>query len=546
MCSNSTRRRLNTVAPKKAPIKKVNELAQALTLLNKTIAPQPEVREQQLVLEKSRKQLKPSQATAQLAHLLPFENSALLALQLDGSAKPVLVKLFDRSLQVPLLASAGPQVPGSLGVNGTHVFARFAGVKLQPAKTYQFQIVFEDNTFTGASTAAELVGSNNVRSILALCTEGQAALAVLLKAEHKKDSELRKLVANLIELEKRYVSHYVGKVDEIIGGVVEGWVWCPAKPSNRYEVQAWCGERLVGYGMANLWREDLERLKKDDGRLKFEIPLARHLFDGQAHTIQMKIVGQGEPDVSMNFGQPLEFNAPDRFYNAELAANLMGYELDQKIAQAMAEKLKPAAKKDLLQAMPKISFHLSNLEARQARHVAQTLLASIGENSFVDAKLAESFMLEGNLEEAAILYRRVCDSAPKFMWGHWGLAKCLAQANQHEAALQAANKVLEISPNHPEARALCTDLQIKVINLQGDKQLTANQIRVLLDNSLRNLLEAPEDALLYEEINKLQMQITPAPEGRFLPEEFTPLEAVQLRNARILLQAHMAQMAQVR
>lgn len=535
------------MAPKKAPTKKVNELAQALTLLNKTIAPQPEVQAQQQALEKARKQLKPSQTKVQVAHLLPFEGSALLAMQLDGAAKPVLVKLFDRGLQVPLLASAGPQVPGSLGVNGTHVFAQFAGLKLQPAKSYQFELVFEDNTHTGASAAAELVGSNNVRSVLALCTEGQAALAVLLKAEHKKDSELRKLVAKLIELEKRYVSPYVGKVDEIIGGVVEGWVWCPAKPMNRYEVQAWCGDRLVGYGMANLWREDLERLKKDDGRLKFEIPVARHLFDGQTHTLQMKIVGQGEPDVSMNFGQPLVFNAPERFYNAELAANLMGYELDQKIAQAMAEKLKSTSNKEaLLQAMPKISFHLANLEAAQARHVAQTLLMSIGENSFVDAKLAESYMLEGNVKEAASFYRRVCDSAPKFMWGHWGLAKCLAQANEHEAALQAANKVLEISPNHPEARALCTDLQIKVINLQGDKQLTANQIRVLLDNSLRNLLEAPEDASLYEEINKLQTQINPVPVGRFLPEEFTPPEAVQLRNARILMQAHMAQMTQVK
>lgn len=527
------------MATKKAPTKKVNELAQALTLLNKTIAPQPEVQAQQQALEKARKQLKPSQTKVEVAHLLPFEGSALLALQLDGPVKPVLVKLFDRGLQVPLLASAGAQVPGSLGANGTHVFAQFAGLKLQPAKSYQFELVFEDNTHTGASAAAELVGSNNVRSVLALCTEGQAALAVLLKAEHKKDSELRKLVAKLIELEKRYVSPYVGKVDEIIGGVVEGWVWCPAKPMNRYEVQAWCGDRLVGYGMANLWREDLERLKKDDGRLKFEIPLARHLFDGQTHTIQMKIVGQGEPDVSMNFGQPLEFNAPKRNFNNEHLQFLMAYSLSQKVAGALAGKLKDVAQQQALtDYMHKVCLHLENREPAQARQVLELAMQQAAKaGALWNIKFAESYMLEKQFDQAVEHYSKAVKAGKDFIWAHMGLGVAYQQKGDKAQALKVFENAETISPNYAPLQAKLSALRAEaLLDLKDTDSLATEQLEKMVQQGKHALVNNPDNRELSRVLVRLQQRLNGNVRDDDYLDEPSP-ELDNLQHHRLVLEA---------
>lgn len=517
----------------------VGGLAEALTLLNRTIEPQNDMQAEQQAIERKHEQIKPSQNGLLRVHLLPFEASALLALQFKKAAKPTVVKLFDRALKVPFLSSAGDHMPGSLGSQAHFAFAQFTGVSLRPNQPYEFVIEFDDNTVTQGNTVAEVIGRNNVKSLLGVCTEGQESLGQLLKTQRKKDSELRKLVNQLIELEKRYVVPYVGKVDEIIGGVVEGWVWCPAKPLSRYEVQAWCGDRLVGYGMANLWREDLERLKKDDGRLKFEIPLARHLYDGQTHTIQMKIVGQGDPDISMDFGQPLSFDAPKRINNVEHLQFLMGYSLSQKVASALAIKLKDSTQKEaLIGCMHKVCFHLENREPAQARQVLEGAMVKAPKaNALWSIKLAESHMLDKQFEKAAECYGDAVSAGKDFIWAHMGLGEALQQLGDKAKALKVFENAEEISPKYAPLQAKLSALRAEVLlDLKDIDAIAPERLQMMVTQGKRALVNNPDNQELSRTLIRLQNRLNGKAEEHTNPYQ-PSRELESLMHQRLLLEA---------
>ena len=76
-----------------------------------------------------------------------------------------------------------------------------------------------------------------------------------------------------------------GHLDRVGEKVIEGWAWLPNSPEERLVVVVYDGEREIGSSTATIYREDLEKSGKGDGRYKFSVPTPADLRDGKAHVV---------------------------------------------------------------------------------------------------------------------------------------------------------------------------------------------------------------------------------------------------------------------
>lgn len=84
---------------------------------------------------------------------------------------------------------------------------------------------------------------------------------------------------------------FEGRFDTVIEGRAEGWLYNHRRPDTRYDIDLLVNDRLVAWGTADLYREDLQQAKKGDGRVKFSIPLPRRVLGGQPKRIVARVHG---------------------------------------------------------------------------------------------------------------------------------------------------------------------------------------------------------------------------------------------------------------
>jgi hypothetical protein len=106
-----------------------------------------------------------------------------------------------------------------------------------------------------------------------------------------------------------------GYIDTIHDGWVLGWAWCHDQPLEPLEIRVLIDEREVCRVVADLYRADLERAGKGNGRHAFEVQLPGGLDDGQ-HVL--RVVDARDRDLT---GSPARIGNPGQ---AEPSADAIG------------------------------------------------------------------------------------------------------------------------------------------------------------------------------------------------------------------------------
>ena len=78
-----------------------------------------------------------------------------------------------------------------------------------------------------------------------------------------------------------------GYVDAIQDGWVLGWAWLRDRPLQPIEIRVLLDGREVGRAVASLYRVDLERAGKGNGRHAFEVQLPEDAANGGPHTVRV-------------------------------------------------------------------------------------------------------------------------------------------------------------------------------------------------------------------------------------------------------------------
>lgn len=228
---------------------------------------------------------------------------------------------------------------------------------------------------------------------------------------------------------------FEGRFDTIIEGRAEGWVFNHAKPGQRYEIDLYAENRLVAWGKADLYREDLFAAKKGDGRLKFSIPLPRRVLVGQPRKITARIHGTSTV-VGFNEFKPTEFEPHS---TRPLLISEQQFEKVQ-------EDLSQAGKHSLLVELERIQVSFENGDTLLAKKLLEQqrpyLLADAPEYFHIFE--AQLLVLESKLDSATQHINEMAHQNP-FSWVLWEAKIALEQmaTNTFEKSASSTNTASE-------------------------------------------------------------------------------------------------------
>lgn len=531
---------LGAVSPVLNKPKTAGELASALSILNGSIAPIPGVKEAYEEEVRLSAQSQPVQFKLLTAVCLQHQGLRLLLCKfpsLDSDQVNCRVlKLYSAGQARKFLASAGAHLPGSLNQYGEWLLGVFPEFP-NDQKTIDFELVFQN----GSHLKGLLSVVNLSPQTLPPLSESLVASPVIWKSAvagaGANVAALADVTAKAMSFRKVSDNPYLGKVDGVVADRIEGWVWCPFKPAARYEVQAWSVGRLVGYSVANVWREDLELAKKGDGRVKFELNVSKALFDGQTHPVQLRVIGQGSADATMDFGKPLTFKSSTHLVFNPLVSLLMGYDLDQKLADSFAKKLSDVELKSLLlELMPKISMHLGDADSMSAQRLLEKILERDPQNGLALMKVAECHLLDGQSDKAFNCFDGVVKRSPKLLWAHLGKAESLRLLGKKEDAIKCFEDAVSISPEYPGLKLKLASLRSESLFDQEDHRVDSTKLNQVIEQMRQALLQSPGDLELVKTIARLEYK-GDKHRVHIIHPDFIPDEVRAAQQNRYLLEA---------
>lgn len=130
------------------------------------------------------------------------------------------------------------------------------------------------------------------REILKRSEPYHSLIERLLQNETTRSKTLGLFFSKLQAVQKYLKNPFVGKFDNVENGLAGGWILNPLNVDERYEVHVMEGFRLVGYGVANLFREDLLHAGKLDGCVAFKVRIANSMYDGKEHQLSIRVKGR--------------------------------------------------------------------------------------------------------------------------------------------------------------------------------------------------------------------------------------------------------------
>lgn len=210
---------------------------------------------------------------------------------------------------------------------------------------------------------------------------------------------------------------FEGRFDTIIEGRAEGWVFNHAKPGQRYEIDLYAENRLVAWGKADLYREDLFAAKKGDGRLKFSILLPRRVLVGQPRKIIAKIHGTSTVLGFHDF-------KPTEFEPHAMRALLIPEQQFEKVQEDLGQ----AGKHSMLVELERIQVSFENGDTLLAKKLLEQqrshLLTDAPE--YLHIFEAQLLVLENKLDSAIQHINEMTDQNP-FSWVLWEAKIALEQ-----------------------------------------------------------------------------------------------------------------------
>lgn len=295
----------------------------------------------------------------------------------------------------------------------------------------------------------------------------------------------------------------VGHFDYVDEGFAYGWALDPKNPLDRVTVEILCNGNVVGRGKANGYRQDLKEAGVGDGYHLFQIKLSYELYDGEAHTLQARNTANNVLITGSNLilpPQPATVTYP-------VISRKDGELYISELYQATSGKPTDFEKAKIIQAYRIASLLQETGEYDDARYAWEALSKVLGENGYCTCKLAESYLLEDNIDVALDLYHRAAGLDLSFNWAHLGISICQRALGDDAAAeeslgfakaLPKVGKIaghlhkayLELLPNKIE-RLISAQEQTKAIDLL---------FQVLASDASNEYANSQLDNLIAEEI----------------------------------------------
>ncbi|MEX8517119.1 MAG: hypothetical protein AB3X44_01215 [Leptothrix sp. (in: b-proteobacteria)] len=266
------------------------------------------------------------------------------------------------------------------------------------------------------------------------------AFSAALPAEHILKKTLVERSTATVDIKP--LATLQGHFDGIIDGLAHGWAYDLAQGDKTFTIEIVHEGEVVACGSADRYRDDLQANGIGNGYHHFRLRLSYELFDGQAHTLNARVVETGTPlpgaaaSATFEASQPAHFDWIPRAQTLQLA-QVLGR--NSQVNNARAEQA-------LLQAFRKACLQQETWLLEDARAGYQRLAEILGPNALCHSKIAETWLLENKLEPAFAAYSAAVQIDPSFMWAQLGLGSTLRLQGQPLEAETTYRTALTCAP----------------------------------------------------------------------------------------------------
>jgi len=243
--------------------------------------------------------------------------------------------------------------------------------------------------------------------------------------------------------------------DGVIDGLAHGWVHDTSQPGKVFEVEILHQGEVVARGIADRYRDDLERNGVGNGCHHFRLSLSYTLFDGQPHVLDVRVPAFGAvalcPPVTCALvnSQPAQLDAIPRAQTLALARKL----------ERSGNFSQPGGDQALLAAFDQHGLLQETWLLDDARAGYLQLAEVLGDNALCHCKIAETWLLDYQLPEALEAYAAATRLDPQMPWAHLGMGNVLRLQSQPVAALAAYRTALKVAPGLRQAEQRAAAVQ---------------------------------------------------------------------------------------
>ena len=273
-------------------------------------------------------------------------------------------------------------------------------------------------------------------------------------------------------------------LDGVIEGLAHGWAYDPGQPAKALNVEVLHEGQVVGRGLADQYRDDLEHSGIGDGHHHFRLKLSYELFDGNPHSLSVRVLGAGSDGpaslpiaCNFDFGQPVP---PDLITRVDtlVLAELLGRN---------AKVGNDTAMQNLLQAIGNCCLQQETGMLEEARSGYARLIKIVGPNALCQCKIAETWLLDQQPEQALEAYKAAIQLDPEFARAHLGMGNVLRMQGQALQAQAAYRTAVACAPELQAARLNLASVETDALTESaaqmveaGDKPGAIAMLRALL------------------------------------------------------------------
>lgn len=222
-----------------------------------------------------------------------------------------------------------------------------------------------------------------------------------------------KNIATVSKLSK----NVIGFFDHIHDGYAYGWAFNQNSPGERVTVEIYCDGNLVGQSIANEFRKDLLDAGIGDGNYSFRIPISYELSNGKEH----KLLARDANSVAELEGSPQMFGPHMLTREFDLINRSEGSAYLLKFINSKTNKLTASKIESYIKVFDLASMLQETGKIYDARHAWESFEKALGHNALFLSKIAETFMLEGQYENALKFYMKAASEDLKWFWPHLGM-----------------------------------------------------------------------------------------------------------------------------
>lgn len=291
----------------------------------------------------------------------------------------------------------------------------------------------------------------------------------------------------------------VGHLDYVQDGFAYGWAHNAGNPLDRLTIDIFSGDRIVGHGTADQFREDLRTAGIGDGKYAFRLAISYELYDNKLH--ELTAVETGTEYVLS--GAPHTFGPETIKRGFALITRDEGIEI---ITSSLEDAGSPALANKAKQIIQAYSLGARLQETNQltdARYVWESIIKSIGNNALCHCKIAETHMLQNHVETAIESYRNSAAADIKFVWAHLGLSNLYRIQGQFEEAEDAFELALSLKPPSPELRAHLKHTESELLPSRVEKLISDGRQDAAIHVLVSQIMSNPENGYITNKLNNI-------------------------------------------